>query len=382
MQLRHFGKLGVKPSLIGFGAMRLPIVDGDNNKINEEKSIEMIRYAIDNGVNYVDTAFNYHGGNSEELVAKALADGYREKVFLATKNPSWLSEKPGDWTDNLDIQLKRLDCGHIDFYLQHALDKARFDNLVKNNFFEEAMKAKAEGKIKYFGFSFHDSYEVFEEIINAYDWDFCQIQLNYLDEDYQAGMKGLKLAASKNMGVIIMEPLRGGKLADKMPEDIVSEFEKLPVKRSNVEWALRWVANHPEVSLLLSGMHTMEQVKENIRICSQEDMVPDKALTNEEQEMIKSIADAWNKRILVNCTACNYCMPCPVGVQIPDCFSAYNVYGSAVASAESKAKQQYASIVENGGGASQCIVCGQCAAACPQNISVPDRLAELEGILR
>jgi len=382
MQYRHFGKLEVKPSLLGFGAMRMPIIDGDSSKINEPEAIKMIRAAIDGGVNYVDTAYPYHGGNSEYTVAKALKDGYREKVSLASKNPTWLIEKSGDFTKYLDEQLNKLEVSCIDFYLQHAFEGERWKIFKELNVYEEAMKAKADGKIKYFGFSFHAEYDVFEDIINEYDWDFCQIQYNYLDENYQAGTKGLKLAASKNIGVIVMEPLRGGRLADKMPEDLVEEYNQAKVKRSNVDWALRWVANQPEVSLLLSGMSSMEQVQENLKICSAEDIVPGKALNDEESAMIKHIADTWNKRILVGCTACNYCMPCPAGVDIPGCFAAYNLFGSAAASAVSESKKQYKELKESGAGADKCINCQACVSQCPQSINIPEKLAELDKVLQ
>ena len=381
MQYRHFGKLDLKPSLLGFGAMRLPIIDGDSSKINEDEAIKMIRASIDGGVNYVDTAYPYHSGNSEYTVAKALKDGYREKVSLASKNPTWLLEKEGDFTKYLDEQLKKLEVDCIDFYLQHAFEGERWKIFKNLNVFEEAQKAKTDGKIKYFGFSFHAEYDVFEDIINEYDWDFCQIQYNYLDEDYQAGTKGLELAASKNIGVVVMEPLRGGRLADKMPEDLVEEYNQAKVKRSNVDWALRWVANHPEVSLILSGMSTMEQVQENLKICSAEDILPGSALNEEEAAMIKHIADTWNKRILVGCTACNYCMPCPAGVNIPECFAAYNLFGSAAASAVGASKKQYKELVESGSGADKCINCGACVSQCPQSIQIPEKLAELHKVL-
>lgn len=381
MQYRNFGNLNIKPSLLGFGAMRMPFKNGITGDIDEEKAIEMIRTGIDSGINYVDTAFPYHDGNSEFVVGKALKDGYRQKVYLATKNPVWLLEKPGDWTKYLDQQLEKLDVDSIDLYLQHAFDKSRFENFKKLHCYEEALKAKEDGKIKHIGFSFHDSYDVFEEIINEYPWDFCQIQLNYLDEEYQAGMKGLKLAASKNMGVVVMEPLRGGRLGDKMPEDVKDEFEKAIPDKSNVEIAFRWLANLPEVGLFLSGMSSLEQVKDNIRICSMEDMVPEKAITEKEVAAIKKIADQWNKRTLVGCTACNYCMPCPAGVHIPQSFSAYNVFGSSVPSAEMKAKKQYKEIVDEGGSAAQCVACGQCESACPQGIKIIDNLEKLHQVL-
>jgi len=382
MQYRQFGKLDEKISLLGFGAMRLPCrknEDGSDGKINEAEAVKMIRAAIDGGVNYVDTAYPYHDGESELIVAKALKDGYREKVYLATKNPSWLLENKGDFTKYLDEQLKKLEVSCIDFYFQHALNQKSWDTIQSLNFYEEAMKAKADGKIKYFGFSFHAEYELFEEIINAYNWDAVMIQYNYLDEEHQAGLKGLKLAASKNMGVIAMEPLRGGSMADKMPEDIKDEFKN--ASKSPTELAFSWLANQSEVKIMLSGMSNMEQVKENLEIFSKENMVVGKALSSDEVALLKHVKDVWNKRILVGCTACGYCVPCSFGVNIPECFSAYNIFGSSVSWQEAKAKEKYKELTDTDSGASKCTKCGVCSPKCPQNIAIPEKLEELHKAL-
>ena len=377
MQYRHFGKLNVNPSLLGFGTMRFPVIqDGEQTKIESKETIKMLRHAIDKGVNYIDTAWGYHNGESEIITGLALKDGYREKVMLATKSPSWLIKKPEDWDLYLDRQLKKLDTDHIDFYLQHTLDRDFFKMFNDNNIWEKAMEAKKLGKIKYFGFSFHDDLEVFNEIIDAYEWDFCQIQLNYLDTDYQAGIKGLEKAASKNMGVIIMEPLRGGRLVNGLPKDLVDKMEAYPIKRRPVEWALRWLANRPEVSVILSGMSTVEQVDDNIALLSSKDMLPGN-MSPQEIDFIYSIAEEWRNKKLIGCTGCNYCMPCPQGVDIPGCFSLFNYAHSAEVNAKNYSRKGYKKKLEEKHDATQCIECGACEDACPQHLPIIETLKRL-----
>lgn len=374
MQKRSFGKLDYKPSLLGFGAMRFPTI-GPDKVVDEKEATKMVRHAIDSGVNYVDTAYNYHGGLSEVIVGRMLKDGYREKVKLATKSPSFLLEKEGDWTKFLDEQLKKIDVDHVDFYLQHALNKERFDLFKELNGYDEAVKAKEDGKIKYFGFSFHDSLEVFKEIIDTYPWDFCQIQLNYFDTDFQAGLEGLKYAAGKGIPVIIMEPLKGGRLAGNLPEDIQAMFDNHPKEWSPVEWALRWVADLPEVALLLSGMSTMEHVLDNLRICSAEDTVAN-GLSPEDREFLAQVAATWKAKIKVDCTDCRYCMPCPQGVNIPGCFALYN--NAAMFGNWKEAARMYKNnFIDRDADASLCIECGICESACPQQLEIIQLLKEL-----
>lgn len=384
MLYRTLGKTNEKVSALGFGCMRLPIIDGDVTKIDEEKAIEMIRHAIDEGVNYVDTAYPYHGtgmargGESEPFVGRALKDGYREKVNLATKLPSWLIQTREDMDKYLNEQLERLQTDKIDFYLVHALTKGVWENLKKLGIDEFLNSAIKDGRIRYAGFSFHDDLDVFKEIVDYYDWSFCQIQYNYLDENFQAGKEGLKYAADKGLGVVIMEPLRGGKLAQNLPEEVANAFGKAEIKRSTVEWALRWVWNHPEVSVVLSGMSVMEHVTENLRIANV--AIPN-SLTENELEIMDNVKKAYSERTKVNCTACQYCMPCPAGVNIPKNFTLYNQYHMLVTpESEGELKRHYNVFVNASEKPDKCVECGKCESHCPQGIKICQELKNVKGL--
>ena len=374
MNYRKFGRHDLEVSVLGFGCMRLPTINDDYSMINEKEALEMVRFAIDKGVNYVDTAYPYHKGNSELFVAKVLKDGYRQKVYLATKSPVWLVQSHEDFEKYLNEQLSKLETDHIDMYLLHALNKERWEKIKKLGVFDFVQKALSDGRIRYIGFSFHDEFKVFKDIVDSYEWDFCQMQFNYMDEHYQAGITGLKYAHKKGLAVIVMEPIKGGKLANA-PKDAMKIFEGTSDKRSPAEWALRWVWSHPEVSLLLSGMSSMEQVVENVKTAS----APNYALEKSEMKVIDAVRTVYKSKIKVDCTNCRYCMPCPNGVAIPDVFRIYNdafIFDNLEGS-----KREYKFLIEQNSDASKCVECGDCEKVCPQKLPIRDLLKEARAAL-
>ena len=368
MKYRKFGSLDFEVSALGFGAMRMPTDDEGN--IKEQEAIDMIRYSVDNGVNYIDTAWPYHDKKSEPLVAKALKDGYRDKVKVATKLPSWEIEEYEDMDKYLDKQLEKLEIDSIDFYLLHALNQDSWDEYKEVDVFKWMEKVKKEGKVKHIGFSFHGSYEAFENIIDDYDgWDFCQIQYNYLDTEFQAGKKGLKYATDRDIAVVIMEPLRGGQLAEDPPEEAVEKIKEAGVDRTPADLALQWLWNQEEVGTVLSGMSNMQQVKENVASAANSGV--DK-LSSKELDLIDDIAEIF--RGPIQCTQCNYCMPCPTGVNIPRNFSLYN--HAHVHRDFEDMKERYQKL-DDKEKASACIRCGQCEPSCPQNLDIMDLLEKV-----
>jgi len=384
MKQHILGNTGESISILGFGCMRLPVAGPDPSYIDEDLAIAMIRKAIDRGVNYLDTAWPYHAakgfsepGASEPLVAKALADGYREKVKVATKLPTFLVNTRADMNRFLDLQLKRLETSCIDFYLAHTLN-ARFWEAMKladmAGFFEEARK---DGRIKHVGFSFHDRFAVFKEIVDGYDWDFAQIQYNYLDQAYQAGEEGVKLADRKGLGLIIMEPLRGGFLTNHVPDALRAHFASVRPAWSLADWALRWLWKQPEIAVVLSGMTTMEHVEENLNIaCGVE------PFTDADEAAVAFVRDAFLSRIKVGCTACGYCLPCPEGVNIPRNFMIYNDY---FLTDNEKARRQIKYVYGNlilmpGEMADRCQQCGQCEEKCPQQLPVGEVMTNVADI--
>lgn len=381
MLTRIHSKDGRPVSILGFGCMRLP-PPGDG--ADETRSIQMIRYAIENGVNYFDTAYVYGAGKNESLLGKALEGGFREKVFIATKIPSYLVGKLDSAKKIFETELSRLKTDYIDYYLLHMLtDLDMFLRMKDLGVIEWMESLKAEGRIRNIGFSFHGSKESFEQIVTAYPWDFCQIQFNYMDEFNQAGKSGLLLAASLGIPVIVMEPIRGGKLAEGLPENILDLFATSPIKRSPAEWALRWVWDYKEVSVILSGMNDEQQLEENIRITGE--AFPD-SLTPEEKEIFKKIKEELQAKTKVPCTACGYCMPCPFGVDIPGCFSKYNEKFLMPKKGGRFAYFQALGIFSvKPGYASMCTECGKCESHCPQSIAIRKELKavrrEFEGPL-
>ncbi|MBW2622497.1 MAG: aldo/keto reductase [Deltaproteobacteria bacterium] len=376
MKYRQFGKLDWKVSALSFGAMRLPVIDNDQSKIDEEEAIGMIRYAFDHGVNYIDTAFPYHMGNSEYVVAKALKDGYREKVKLATKLPPTEVKKTADFEKLLDHQLKKLDTDHIDFYLMHGIGKDRWEHLSNLKIMNEAEKALSDGRIHHLGFSFHDDLDAFKEIVDGYDnWTMCQIQYNYMDIEFQAGTEGLKYAADKGLAVVVMEPLRGGVLAKEPPESVKKLWASTPAQYSPPAWALRWVWNQPEVSTVLSGMSTMRQVEENV---ASAEMSEPGNLSNEELSLIGQVREEYYKISPIACTACEYCMPCPNEVNIPDVFKFYNegyIYDD-----HRIARFRYRQLLPEQQ-ASNCEACLECEEQCPQELPISEWMGKVHAWL-
>lgn len=377
MDYRKMGKTGFMPSALGFGTMRLPCVNGRNSgaDVDLKESGRMIRYAIDNGVNYIDTAYPYHDGQSEVAVGEALKGGYREKVAVADKSPVFYIKNETDFDKFLDTQLKRLNTDHIDYYLLHSLSEKSFQNIVlKFNVIEKLERAKKAGKVGHIGFSFHDSFRVFETIINAFDgWEFCQIQLNYLDTQKQAGLKGLQYAASKGLGVAIMEPMLGGKLAAPPPK-VMDIFSKSANTRSPVEWALDFLWNMPEVSVVLSGMSTFEQVCDNVAYASKNLF----QFSEEDEKIMREVKKKFEELTGVPCTGCAYCMPCPNGVNIPRNFSVYNdlfLYEDKNIGFE--AMRQLEKWEGEKARALYCKSCKACEKHCPQKINISEKMADV-----
>ncbi len=373
MKYRPFGQLDWRVSALGFGCMRFPTENGHEN-IDESEAARMLRYAIDHGVNYVDTAYPYHGGNSEPFVGRVLQDGYREKARLATKLPSWKIEDYADFDRYLDEQLERLRTDHIDFYLLHALREDHWHKLDDLGVLKWAQGAQDDGRIGHLGFSFHDEYEVFQEIIDAYDWTFCQIQYNYMDIDTQAGRKGLKYAASKGVAVVVMEPLLGGRLVGP-PDPIQAIWEEAPTSRTPADWALQWLWNQPEVSVVLSGMSAMEHVEENVRSAAASGVG---ALTDEELAVIDRIRDAYQALCPIPCTQCQYCMPCPHGVDIPRNFEIYN--SGVMYDKPEQARRSY-ELLDEEKRADQCVACLECEDECPQTIPISEWMVHVHEVL-
>lgn len=376
MQYRKFGKLDWRVSVLGFGCMRLPVFEGDSGNIDQEKATEMIRRAVDAGLNYLDTAYVYHDQKSEIALGKALEDGYRERVRIATKLPIWMVGKTEDFDTFLNEELKRLQTDVIDFYLMHGLTQERWKKVQELDLLKKAETAIADGRIRHLGFSFHDNLNVFKQIVDGYSgWTFCQIQYNYMDINFQAGREGLRYAAEKGLAVVIMEPLRGGKLAADLPaaQPIWESAEK---KRKPADWALQWLWSQPEVSLVLSGMSTLDQVDENLESAENSRI----GLLNEKELMLVSeVRETLSGLSPIDCTSCEYCLPCPSGVNIPRIFEHYNRV--AMFDDLESTRSQYKKFVEDDQKAVNCIQCEECVPKCPQNIPISTWMPVIDDVL-
>ena len=368
MKYRQFPGTDVTSSVLGMGCMRLPTADGH---VDHAETIKMIRHGIEQGIRYVDTAYPYHGGESEIAVGEALSDGWREKVTLATKLPVWKVEKYEDMEATLDEQLTKLRTDHIDFYLLHAMNRDRWHKIRDLGALDFLDKMLKKGKIRYPAFSFHDDAETFAEIATAYDWKLIQVQMNLLDEFNQDTYAGVqKYCGERGIGVVVMEPLRGGALARKTPPEVQAIYDAAPEKRSAVEWAFRWLYDKPEFVTILSGMSSMEQLDDNLRIFDQAEAG---CLSEADKAMLVKVREAYEKRVRVGCTGCEYCQPCPMGVKIPRIFQGIDqacMFGEAKDFAP-----RYAKLVEEEADASRCVACGTCESQCPQHFHIIDLLA-------
>ncbi|MCD7808571.1 MAG: aldo/keto reductase [Erysipelotrichaceae bacterium] len=365
MEKRLMENLGITNSLLGFGCMRFPT--NDDGSINEKEAEKMIDTAIKNGVTYIDTAYPYHNGDSEPFIGRVLNKYDRNQYTLATKLPIWNVNSQEDVRKIFEEQLQRLDKNYVDFYLIHALDKDRWQKVLDYHVLDVCEELRNEGKIKYIGFSFHDEYEVFENIITSYSWDFCQLQINYMDMHIQAGQRGIDLLTKLGIPLVVMEPIKGGSLAN-LPDDVTKMFKDYDDSKSLASWALRYVGTLPCVKVILSGMSTLDQVQDNLDTFNHYTN-----LNDDELKVIERVADTLHKRTQNGCTGCSYCMPCPFGVDIPTNFKYWNnyyIYG------EDKFKDRYASMKDDAK-ASHCQKCGKCERMCPQHISIRDDLVRV-----
>lgn len=378
MIYRSFGKTGVQVSQLGFGCMRFPLLDErDFKSINEQEATRMLCYAIDNGVNYLDTAYGYHSGMSEIFLGKFLKNGYRQKIFLATKLPLYLIKEKGDARKYLDEQLVRLQTETIDMYLLHGLNKRTWET-VKNfdilNFLDDVRK---KGNIRFTGFSFHDELPLFKEIVDAYAWTFCQIHLNYVDDHYQAGFEGLEYAHKNCLGIVIMEPLRGGKLARNVPEEVMNIIARSKFKQTPAEFAFRFLYNRYEICCVLCGMSTLKQVEENIEFAAYDHR---NTLNEKELNLYQEAKAIYRSRTMVNCTGCGYCADCPQHIPIPFIFEIYNdayMYG-----AQEESKRLYNLFIKPEHQADKCNECGSCEQICPQKIEIIKELKKVHYLLK
>lgn len=373
MQYRTLGKTGVSVSALGYGCMRFP---QKNGRIDYDRTEKQVLQAIEAGVNYFDTAYVYHGGKSESVLGDILSKGLRDKVFIADKMPPYLVHSRKDIDRVFNAQLERLQTDHIDFYLMHSLgDFASWQKLKSQGIESFLAEKKASGAIRFIGFSWHGMRNEFIKVVDDYDWDFCQIQYNYLDERYQAGREGMRHAVAKRLGIVVMEPLRGGMLVGRLPKQAQLEMDESGNGWSAAAWALNWLWDQPDVSTVLSGMNEEEHIRENISLASESHPG---LLSKVDLDIIGKVRRVFRELTKVDCTGCAYCMPCPFGVDIPGAFAAWN------ATHLFKSRQPRVMYVLNTSGAtggtpsnaSLCTACGKCAKLCPQHIPIPEKLKE------
>lgn len=369
---------GDELSALGFGLMRLPLKD---KKIDEERAEAQVTEAIAAGVNYLDTAYIYHEGKSEEFLGKLIAKGSidRRAVKIADKLPVWLVNSRFDMDKFMDIQLNRLKTDYIDYYLVHSLSsRMKWEQLKKYGIFDFLNGVKKSGKAHQIGFSWHGNCEEFKQLVDDYPWDFCQIQYNIIDENNQAGKEGLEYACKKGLGVIIMEPLRGGTLTDPVPPEVQKIYDTALVRRTPASWALRWVWNHPEVTVVLSGMNEEEHLRQNLADAAE--VLPG-SMSEEEMQIISQVKEAYKGLLKIPCTGCRYCMPCPAGLDIPMLFDLYNTKKIF-----KKRDANFFYLMRAGGVAdgkkpalaSGCKGCRKCERHCPQQIKIRDEMKNVE----
>ncbi|MHB0877471.1 MAG: aldo/keto reductase [Anaerolineae bacterium] len=374
MQYRQFGKLGWQASALGFGCMRLPTL-GSYGNVDEPQAIRMIHHAIDRGVNYLDTGYSYHEGNSERVLGQALRDGYREKAKVATKLPMWQVETAADPERLLNEQLQRLGVEQIDVYLFHGIRQARWDTIQRLDLLRWAERAVADGRVGALGFSFHDSLDLFKTVVDAYDsWAMCQVLYNYMDTERQAGTAGVRYAAAKGLAVVVMEPLMGGNLVNPPPE-VQTIWDSAPVKRTPADWALQWLWHQPEVAVALSGMSTMAQVDENVASAERSAVG---SLSPMELSLVDMVSQQYEWLRQVDCSRCSYCMPCPNGVNIPRNFEIYNQ--GFMFNRIAEARRSYAELPE-GERAAACVACGTCESLCPQELTISELMPQVDAVL-
>jgi len=387
MKFRKFGSTGFEVSALGLGCMRLPTVKFIPQKVDTKKSLSLIRNAVDQGINYLDTAWPYHFGGSEKIVGMALKDGYRERVHLVTKLFMPMVRKEEDFEKFLNKQLAKLQTDHLDTYLFHGLKRSSFEKIKRLDLMDKMIRAKEQGKINYIGFSFHDTLPVFKEIVDYYSWDVTQIQYNYMDTAVQATREGLKYAGSKNMAIVVMEPVKGGQLANP-PSEAKALMAHSKVRRSAVDWALQYLWNLPEVSVVLSGMGSQKMLNEN---CASADKSGIDSLSAEDLGTIDELVKIYSKNIVVPCTACQYCMNCPSGVNIPQNFAVVNNVASDRGGIYRwQIKESYKKLANSpeklnkektNGNALVCTECGVCVPLCPQSINIPEELKKVDMVM-